>query len=363
MPTLKILTLSVFFTALLGASPLSLAADKGMLKIVTEPGDAKIYINGKRKGTSPAKAGQTFAIKLPEGEYKIEAVKGSGGPTELYGENADVFVAEDTMQTITIALAKRPSKSFRQNLAAKYANGFPFPKMVNIPAGSFQMGCVSGKDCSADEKPVHKVTLSAFAMSATEVTFDQWDACVADGGCLHYPDDKGWGRGNRPVMNVSWDDAQAYIKWLSKKTTGHYRLPTEAEWEYAARAGSSTKYSWGNKIDCSKAQYDGGENSDCYYKSNGKYRGSASVASFKANAFGLYDMHGNVWEWVEDWYDKKYYTNQAQTNPKGATSGRDRVNRGGSWFHGAGSLRAADRGDDSPGGRGNSLGFRIVRQP
>jgi hypothetical protein len=192
-------------------------AAKGMLKIATEPGDAKIYINGKRKGNSPSKKGQTFVIKLEEGEYKIEVIKAIGGAIELYGENNDVFVAEDTLQTITLDLKERPSVSFKAELAKKYEGGLPIPKMVKIPAGSFRMGCVSGENCSSDEKPVHKVTVAAFEMAATELTFEQWDACVADDGCNHYPDDEGWGRGNLPLINVSFDDIQEYLTWLNSK--------------------------------------------------------------------------------------------------------------------------------------------------
>ncbi len=176
----KLLTLAGIALAML-TTP-NVWADKGMLKIATEPGDAKIYINGKRKGNSPSKKGQTFAIKLKEGEYKIEVIKSTGGAMELFGENNDVFVAEDTLQTITLALKERPSASFKAELAKKYSGGLPIPHMVNIPAGQFQMGCVSGMNCGSYEKPVRLVQVDAFAMSETEVTFEQWDACVADGG-------------------------------------------------------------------------------------------------------------------------------------------------------------------------------------
>ena len=119
-------------------------------------------------------------------------------------------------------------------------------EMVDIPGGTFRMGDLSGEG-DEDERPGHTVTVPAFRMGKYEVTFVQWDACVADGGCGGYrPDDEGWGRGNRPVINVSWDDAQLFIVWLNDRTGGNFRLPTEAEWEYAARAGSTTKYHFGN---------------------------------------------------------------------------------------------------------------------
>ena len=164
--------------------------------------------------------------------------------------------------------------------------------MVVIPAGTFRMGCVSGRKCEADERPTRDVTVAAFAMSRTEVTFDQWDVCTQFGGCRRVRDviyripkqpSEGWGRGNRPVINVSWEDAQSYVSWLSMETGEEYRLPSEAEWEYAARAGSSTAYWWGNDIGRNRANC-----KDCRSRWNGR---TAPVGSFAANAFGLHDMH------------------------------------------------------------------------
>ena len=255
-----------------GESAETQAAGKGMVKIVTTPGDAKIFINGKRKGNSPAKPGQTFAIKLPEGEYVVEAVKEIDKYKEYRGKKK-VFVSEDTMQTIDLelkrqftelgkkkdreekAVAAKREAARKKKIAAKIAPVIRKleANMVKIPGGTFRMGCVSGKDCNSDEKPVHRVTVSSFYMSKYEVTFEQWDACYADGGCSHYPKSEGWGRGNRPVINILWNDAQQFIKWLSKKTGQTWRLPTEAEWEYAARAGTTTRYSWGNSIGRNKA--------------------------------------------------------------------------------------------------------------
>ena len=128
--------------------------------------------------------------------------------------------------------------------------------MVVIPAGRFRMGCLSddGCYCRSNEKPVREVVIASFALSKHEVTFAQWDACVSGGGCGHHlPNDQGWGRTDRPVVNVSWEDAQSYVSWLSRETGEAYRLPTEAEWEYAARAGTTTKYSWGNEIGVNRA--------------------------------------------------------------------------------------------------------------
>ena len=206
--------------------------------------------------------------------------------------------------------------------------------MVSIPGGTFPKRFLSGGG-----RPTPAA--AAFKMGKYEVTFTQWDACVADGGCGRYtPDDKGWGRGNRPVMNVSWGNAQAFILWLNDKTGGNYRLPSEAEWEYAARAGSTTKYSWGNSIGSNRA--------NCNDNCGDRWSNTSPVGSFSANAWGLHDMHGNVWEWVQDCYSHLC---------------THRVIRGGSWFNTRWSLRSAYREGRARSGRGNGLGFRLAQDP
>lgn len=333
-------------------------ADKGQLEIISKPGNAKIYINGKRKGSTPEELGRAFVIELPEGDYTIEAIQPSTGQFEQYGKK-EIFVADDTLQPVTLELKKRPSTDFKKDLKRKHPNPIE-PDMVYIKGGSFKMGCVSrSKDCDSDEKPVHSVSVDSFYMSKYEVTFNEWDACVAAGACSHYPVNKNKSaRGERAVNNVSWDDAQQYIKWLSQQTGKHYRLPTEAEWEYAARAGTKTKYSWGNNKSAAGkyAWYD--KNADDI---GDKY--SHKVGTKKPNPWGLYDMHGNVWEWVQDWYDKKAYSNSAKNNPTGPSSGRSRVNRGGGWYYNAGGLRSAYRSYYSPDNRLYDLGFRLMRKP
>jgi formylglycine-generating enzyme required for sulfatase activity len=148
-----------------------------------------------------------------------------------------------------------------------------------------------------------------FAMGRYEVTFAEYDKFAQATG-REKPSDQGWGRGNRPVINVSWYEATAYAKWLSQQTGQQYRLPTEAEWEYAARAGKTTKYWWGNQIGSNKANC---SNSSC----GDRFKYTAPVGSFAPNPFKLYDTAGNVWEWVRDWYDKKYYSHSPTRDPKG----------------------------------------------
>ena len=227
-------------------------------------------------------------------------------------------------------------------------------EMVDIPGGTFRMGDLSGKGYD-DELPVHSVTVPPFRIGKYEVTFAQWDACVEDGGCDDYsPDDKGWGRGNQPVINVSWDDVRAFIFWISMKTGEVYRLPTEAEWEYAVRAGSRTKYSWGNSIGRNRANCDG-----CGSLWDG-YR-TAPVGSFPANAWGLHDMHGNVWEWVQDCWNDSY--EGAPTDGRAWRNGEcgRRVLRGGSWYNSAGLLRSADRLRGVRAYRFYDSGFRLAQ--
>ncbi len=176
------------------------------------------------------------------------------------------------------------------------------PEMVVVPAGSFTMGSPTTEPGhSVDESPQHTVTIvRPFAIGRFEVTFDEWDACAADGGCNGYkPADEGWGRARRPVINVSWDDAEAYIAWLSKKTGKSYRLPSGAEYEYATRAGTQTAYPWGKAI--------GTNNANCHAcGSKWDAKQTAPVGSFAPNGFGLYDMVGNVREWTEDCYHDSY---------------------------------------------------------
>jgi formylglycine-generating enzyme required for sulfatase activity len=231
------------------------------------------------------------------------------------------------------------------------------PDMIVVPAGKFVMGSPAteaGRD--VDESPQHSVTIAnPFAVAGFDLTFDEWDACVADGGCDGYrPQDQAWGRGRRPVINVSWDNATAYVAWLSRKTGKAYRLLTEAEWEYAARAGSSTAYYWGKEIGKGNANCDG-----CGSKWDDVQ--TSPVGSFAANAFGLYDMAGNVWQWVQDCYRVRYDGGPSDGLAWTSDKCTSRVIRGGSWISTPPLLRSAGRFRNSPEDRGNLLGFRVGR--
>ncbi len=231
------------------------------------------------------------------------------------------------------------------------------PEMVVLPAGSFTMGSPASEDKRLGrEGPQHRVTIPAsFAVGKYEITFAEWDVCVSAGGCNHRPDDQGWGRGRRPVIDVSWDDAKAYVAWLSDRTGHTYRLLSEAEWEYAARAGTTTRYSWGSDM--------GRGNANCFAGCYSQWGGmqTAPVGSFAANDFGLYDTHGNVLEWVEDcWHDN--YAGAPSDGSAWTKGGCNyRVLRGGSWYEHWWDLRSAFRDRNTPGIRGNIYGFRVSR--
>lgn len=235
------------------------------------------------------------------------------------------------------------------------------PELIVVPTGRFRMGDLNS-DSGSDEKPVHNVEIAyPLAIGKYEVTFAEWDACVAASGCTHQPDDEGWGRGTRPVINVSWEDAQEYVRWLSRETGQPYRLLSEAEWEYVARAGTTTKYRWGNKASHDHANY--GKNECCGGIAAGKDRwvNTSPVGGFEPNAFGLYDTAGNVWEWVEDCWNENY--NGAPGDGSAWTSGNCdvRVVRGGSWSVKPRILRSAFRYRFISGYRNSNFGFRVAR--
>ena len=227
------------------------------------------------------------------------------------------------------------------------------PEMVVVPAGSYMMGSPDGEEGrSSAEGPVHEVTIATpLAVGKYEVTFAEWDACVAAGGCTHQPSDEGWGRGKRPVINVSWDDIQQYVKWLSGETGQAYRLLSEAEWEYVARAGTTTPFHTGATISPAQANYDG--------------TSTLPVGSYAANGFEVYDVHGNVWEWVADCWNDSYAgaPSDGSAWTSGNTSGNCslRVLRGGHWYVSPEYLRSAFRFWDESGNRGSTLGFRLAR--
>ena len=277
----------------------------------------------------------------PGYETKTETVAHGPAPTE---------------RRIALARAGRqPGERFRDCATC--------PEMIVVPAGSFMMGSPETEaKRDDDEGPQHRVTIPApIAVGVYEVTFAEWDACVSGGGCGGYrPGDRGWGRGRRPVINVNWENARAYAAWLSRETGAGYRLLSEAEWEYVARAGTTTAFHFGGTISASQANYDG----DYTYGGGrkGQYRErTVAVGRFAPNAFGLYDVHGNVWEWVADCWNESYAgaPRDGQAWTRGDCSRR--VLRGGSWLSIPRDLRSANRDRFTTGDRGGVSGFRIAR--
>ena len=237
----------------------------------------------------------------------------------------------------------RPKDSFKDCLEC--------PEMIVLPAGTFAMG----SDEYEHGKPIHLVTIrTPFATAKFEVTFAEWDACVSAGGCKHRPEDR-WGRGQLPVVNVSWNDViNEYLPWLNRRTAKFYRLLTEAEWEYAARAGTTTAYSFGKDV--------GGNQANCNAcGSKWDNKQTAPVGSFAANAFGLHDMHGNTWEWVQDCFTPDYVGASNSGAAPGDTPSCLRGLRGASWLNAPKDLRSASRFGSAPDSRTVSYGFRVAR--
>lgn len=302
-------------------------------------------------GTLLATYGTTAEHIRKGHDLLIEAVNEIGEEGEPYFSSAleQLSVAETRLE----ALAEEAKRAELLRAGRIFRGCDACPEMVVVPAGTYMMGSEKGYD---DEKPVHQVTFEQpFAVGKYEVTFAEWEACVAGGGCGGYrPDDQGWGRGRRPVINVSWEDAQNYVRWLSEQTGEAYRLLSEAEWEYVARAGATTRYTWGDEIGRNRA--------NCFEcGSRWDYKQTAPVGRFAANALGLHDVHGNVREWVTDCWNESYAG--APSDGRAWKSGgcSSRVQRGGSWFYSPRFLRSALRDWNSAGNRYYDYGFRLAR--
>lgn len=238
------------------------------------------------------------------------------------------------------------------------------PEMIALPGGEFVMGSPEdeiGRD--EDEGPQRVVRIAPFAIGKYPITFDEWDACLADGGCGGYrPPDQGWGRGDRPAINVSWDDAQAYIAWINSNVPGApYRLPSEAEWEYAARAGTTTPFWWGEGIDTDQANYDGTYTYAVGDPQGANLEKTLPVKSFAPNPFGLYQMHGNVWEWVQDCWNDSYVDAPRDGAPWMTGDCAGAPLRGGTWYYGPEEARSAYRYTQLRDARFDVIGFRLAR--
>ena len=254
-----------------------------------------------------------------------------------------------------VAAATKKLAALKRRLAAESPSAKSYePRMIALPAGQFLMGSPAGENGRSWWEPAARtVKVAAFEMAEHEVTFAEWDACVADGGCTHTPPDHGWGRGQRPVINVNLADIEQYLAWLNRKTGQRYRLPTDAEWEYAARAGTTTPFHTGACLSTEKANYKG------YLEMKGCPEGqhrekTVPVKSFAANAWGFYDMHGNVAERTgEGWL--------ARDKPKAQPDCSIRAIRGGSWSYSEREARSGYLAPQLAELRYHTIGFRLAR--
>ena len=364
----------------------ALAAVRQPFTIVAEPAEARIRIMNIPERYQAGMA-------LPAGDYEVEvSAEGYTTVTETV-----IHGVEPTARRIVLAptetatgpessgaepteppVASAPPAPQHDTLRLWEAEGrrqqaavmpTPFrdcpicPMMVEVPAGWFLMGSPASEEGrDGDEGPQHRVTIAGrLAVGVYEVTFEEWDACVSGGGCNEYrPYDREWGRRQRPVIHVSWEDARAYVRWLSEQTRESYRLLSEAEWEYVARAGTTTPFYFGRTIATSQANYNG----NYTYGSGrrGRYRGqTVPVGSFAPNAFGLYDTHGNVWEWVEDCWNGSYRNAPADGSARNSGDCSRCVRRGGSWIDLPSALRSGFRNGFTSVVRVDVNGFRVAR--
>lgn len=240
------------------------------------------------------------------------------------------------------------------------------PEMIVVPAGRFTMGSLNDRFRDRDQTPSREVTIARpFAVGRFEITFDQWDACRRARGCARYnPSDEKWGRGRRPVIRVNWQDAITYVEWLKHTTGKPYRLLSEAEWEYVARAGTTTLFSTGDTLTTYQANFDGRRSYNSGPK--GDYLAQTrEVGNYKPNPFGVFDMHGNVSEWLSDCWHKTYEgaptDGSSWRRPPRSHRCHRRSVRGGSWFRGARYLRSSARNSLAPHIRSYEVGFRVAR--
>jgi formylglycine-generating enzyme required for sulfatase activity len=324
----------------------------GILRLhVLDAPNAEIFVDGARRGTVPPIDDFNVQLILPPGPHRIELRRSRGNPFYDMRASLEVSVRDEIVTSASLPrLVPVPSAGSAERVSATVAA--LLRDLVTIPAGRFQMGSPDAPEASDAELPRREVTVERpFLLLKTEVTFDQWDACVADRGCTTVPDDQGWNRGTNPVVNVSWGEAGEFTAWLSRVTGRRFRLPSEAEWEYAARGGRDTNYFFGD---------DPGE-----LRRYAWFEGDRPkpVAQREANPFGLYDMAGNVGEWVEDCWHANF-----SGAPKGLqawteSNCRIAVVKGGDYDDHEWYLRPAQRFGHMRRNRYSYVGFRVATDP
>jgi formylglycine-generating enzyme required for sulfatase activity len=328
--------LRIFVLILISAT---VFAQTGTLKIVTNAAGS-IKIDGENKGSIEANAVKKFDLKADDYIVQFFPLSGTHPITK------EVGIQVGKSETINFEV----SAPNQQNNNTTNNSNLLLPEMVFVQGGTFTMGCTAeqGNECQDDEKPAHTVTLSSFSIGKYEVTQAQWEAVMGTNPS-HFKDCP-----NCPVENVNWDDIQQFIQKLSKQTGKSYRLPTEAEWEFAVKGGSKSKgyrYSGSNDI-----------GTVAWYKDNSGYS-THPIGQKLPNELEIYDMTGNVFERCSDWYGESYYSISTRFNPQGPSSGSGRVYRGGSWNYGQEYCGVSLRSVNNPVNRAFNIGFRLVLEP
>ncbi|MEY4588517.1 MAG: hypothetical protein RL497_593 [Pseudomonadota bacterium] len=320
--------------------------------------DSKMYYKMRVRSTLPPKALKAYGIMELA---KQQRDQGKFAEALAQWDQAEVLVRESFNEHIAAMTKWREdaikNADIEREKSRVKVEALLKESMLIIPAGEFVMG--SNQEGS-DEAPARTVRIKSFKLNNTEVTHELYDLCIASSNCFYVPPDEGWGKGTRPVTNLSYYDITSqFLPWLNKLTGLEYRLPTEAEWEYAARAGTTSEYFWGDNTTCDQARFDGGNSSVCFTK-EGKNSGTLPVKRFKPNAFGLFDMHGNVWEWVEDCWHPNYQGAPSDGSAWVEGNCDIRVMRGGAWDYPSNGMRSANRYYFAHKIRKNNYGFRLA---
>ena len=299
---------------------------KGSINVQSSPSGAEVWLNGENTGQST----NTTLTNIDPGSHTVRLILDG---YEYYETTVQVTAGQEASVSATL-----------NNLGISI-------EWVRISSGSFEMGD-NFSEGDADEQPVHTVNLDEYYISKYEITFSQYDNfCEASGRSK--PSDNGWGRGSRPVINVSWHDAKAFCDWMSEKTGINYHLPTEAQWEKAARGDDQRRYPWGNDSPT--------RNRANYNNYNGKTMPVGSYPS-GVSPYSVHDMAGNVYEWCHDWYSSTYYSSSPSNNPQGPGSGSRCILRSGNCYSGADGIRSASRYMNTPSTTHPGIGFRVCKE-
>ena len=343
-------SLAILLLAMVGITHPSTGHASGVIDLVVTTPGSQLFLNGVQYGSLPAAEGIRRELVVPAGPYRIELRLASRNAFYQLRSQLDIVV-EDGLATPARLTAPKPEilPDAQERVAGTVAG--LVGGMVEIPPGTFQMGTEDVGAVSESEVPRHLVHIAQpFRLGRTEVTFDQWDACIADDGCTTVPQDEGMGRGLQPVRNVSWNDTQQFVAWMSLRTGRRFRLPSEAEWEYAARGRDAPDSAGAEIVQLRRF---------AWFDTDSPH----VVGTRQANSFGLHDMQGNVAEWVQDCWQNNFQGAPDDGRAWLAGRCRARVVKGGDWNDLAWYLRPAQRSGVTQRNSYNYIGFRVVEQP